>query len=366
MNCKRPNKKLVAGLIAASLLLATGITFLIPIPYFAMEPGSAIDVGPFVQVANQKAEEKGEFLLTTISLKEGNVFDYLYAQFSPQVELVPEEQILAGDESEEDYRRRQAENMIASQNNAIIAAYRLANQPVSVKIKGIEIFQLLKNSAHELKVGDLIQKVDHKPVHSTEQLIQYLSTKQVGEVVTIELIRQGKHMVKQVTLIALPQEADDQKRPGLGIIPITRVEVETSPPARIETERIGGPSAGLIFSLEVYNRLLPEDLTRGYRIAGTGTISDDGTVGQIGGIQHKIVAADRKRAQIFFCPRDVKPGDKNEKIARETAKRIGTDMKVVPVSSLKEAVQYLKNLHSQASSNSFQVKNIDRDERSVL
>ncbi|MCK9906873.1 hypothetical protein MXD63_43635, partial [Frankia sp. Cpl3] len=95
---------------------------------------------------------------------------------------------------------------------------------------------------------------------------------------------------------------------------------------------IGGPSAGLMFTLEIYDQLNTElDVTRGYRVAGTGTISADGTVGRIGGINHKIVAADKAGAEIFFAPDDAEGEISNYQEAMATAKRIGTKMRVVPV-----------------------------------
>ncbi|MBA4494742.1 SepM family pheromone-processing serine protease [Paenactinomyces guangxiensis] len=358
MNFRRWSKQVIGGFIASVVLIVIGATLLIPVPYFVLQPGVAIDVKPLVKVDKETAGEKGTFLLTTISLKEGNVFDYLYAKGSGRVELVPEQQILAENESEEEYQRRQAENMIASQHNAIIAAYREARRPVSVEILGIEVFQLVNNQPHVLQKGDLIKKVDQKLFSSTEKLIQYLSRKKPGDVVTVDLIRNGKRMEKKVKLVALPVSPGQKKRAGLGIVPVPRVEVKTSPPASIETENIGGPSAGLMFSLEVLNQLIPEDLTRGYRIAGTGTISEKGEVGQIGGIQHKIVAAEREEAQIFFCPKDRGPQDTNERMAKETARRIGSKMKIIPVSSLKEAVRYLRTLPVHQAAASFKVKTL--------
>jgi PDZ domain-containing protein len=338
-----------------------GLTLLIPVPYFVMQPGEAIDVKPLVQVGTNKPVERGMFFLTTVSLKEGTVFDYLYSKVSKQVELIPSTRILSKNESKEEYERRQAEYMIESQNDAIIAAYKQAKKPVDVKVTGIEVFDVVKNISNGLQPGDLIKKIDHQPIESAEQLIQYLSTKKAGDTVAVHVIRGKKELDKNIKLVTLPKSNPGEKeRAGLGIIPITRVVVKTDPPARIHTEQIGGPSAGLMFSLEVLNRLLPEDLTHGYRVAGTGTISETGNIGQIGGIQHKIVAADRQNAQFFFCPRDSQPGDQNEKVAMETAKRMGTKMKVVPVSTLDEAVRYLKSLPEQNTSHSFKSKALTR------
>lgn len=90
--------------------------------------------------------------------------------------------------------------------------------------------------------------------------------------------------------------------------------------------------------MEIYNRLTPGDLTKGYRIAGTGTINAEGVVGPIGGVKHKIVAADREGAEVFFVP------IKNYEEAKTKADKIGTSMKLVPVSTLDEALKYMEEL----------------------
>jgi PDZ domain-containing protein len=195
-----------------------------------------------------------------------------------------------------------------------------------------------------LQEGDLIQKVDGTRVQSVDSLTQYLSSKKEGEKVKVEVIRDQKKMELNIPLVSLPTQKGDEKRVGLGIYPILRMKVLTNPPAKIDANEIGGPSAGLMFSLEILDRLLKEPLTKGYRIAGTGTISETGEVGQIGGIQHKVVAADREGAEIFFCPRDQTAQDDNEELAKATAARIKTDMIIVPVSTLQEAVDYLSQL----------------------
>ena len=103
-----------------------------------------------------------------------------------------------------------------------------------------------------------------------------------------------------------------------------------------------------MFSLEIYNQLVAEDITKGYRIAGTGTIESDGTVGPIGGIQHKIIAADREKADYFFAPKDVtyKDGTKveNYSAAVERANQIKTKMKIVEIGTMEDALKFLAAL----------------------
>lgn len=350
MGYRDSNGKRIVGVVVISLIfIIIWVLFLVRIPYFVMAPGSAQDVSPMVHVGGIRPHEKGSFMLTTVSLKDGNLFDYAYVKLTGHGELVHETEILAQNESEEEYQRREAENMTASQNQAIIAAFRYAKKPVRVQMTGIEVFQLLRKQPQGLREGDIIQKVDGRPVESVDQLVQYLSAKKAGDTVVVSLLRDRKAQTLKLSLYTLPAQPGEKPHVGLGIVPVPRIQVITSPPVRIEADEIGGPSAGLMFTLEVLNRLVPEDLTHGHRIAGTGTISADGTVGQIGGIQHKLVAAERAHAQIFFCPEDVMPGDQNEKIAKETIKKEGLHLKLVPVKSLADAVQYLQRLPEAAA-----------------
>ena len=96
---------------------------------------------------------------------------------------------------------------------------------------------------------------------------------------------------------------------GIGLVDDKELIVD--PEVTVQTDEIGGPSAGFMFSLEIYNQLTKEDLTKGYKIAGTGTISPDGTVGRIGGIEQKIVAADKAGAEIFLRQMKMDEKDSN-------------------------------------------------------
>jgi PDZ domain-containing protein len=109
-------------------------------------------------------------------------------------------------------------------------------------------------------------------------------------------------------------------------------------PISIETNKIsGGPSAGLIFTLSVYNSLISRDLTGGRRIAGTGTINLDGTVGPIGGVKQKIFSAEAVGATYFLCPAD------NYADAVSVAKTI----QVVKVATVQQAIDFLRSLPPQ-------------------
>ena len=138
---------------------------------------------------------------------------------------------------------------------------------------------------------------------------------------------------------------------GIGIGLTDHTEVSSDVPVDFNTEGVGGPSAGLMFTLAIYDQLVKEDLRKGRKIAGTGTIEQNGHVGDIGGAGLKVVSAAKKGMDIFFVPNN--PIDKNAKKgktkvqtnyqeAKAAAKRLGTKMKIVPVQNVQQAIDYLK------------------------
>src|SRR5690606_13868518 len=133
-----------------------------------------------------------------------------------------------------------------------------------------------------------------------------------------------------------PQPGETSSRVGLGATIANKQEITPDVEefkVTVEAGQIGGPSADLMFALEIYNRMVGDDVTKGYTIAGTGEIDAQGNVGVIGGIKFKVVAADRQEADIFFAPKDLYPEADdhfepilNATIAEEQAKNINTDM----------------------------------------
>lgn len=323
----------------------------VPTPYYLMKPGSAMALGSMVNVeGGQKKDTRGSFLLTTVRMGPASVVGYLYAKVDPYVELVKSTQVHSPHESNEEYNKRELEIMKDSQLTAQIIAFQKVGLPVQVKNQGAIVMQLIPEMPAEkvLKVGDVITKVDGKNISTAQDLIIAISDKKVGDQVVLEWTRDGTSMKATITLAKLPSNTNET-RAGIGLTsPITKREVILPNKVTIQSEKIGGPSAGLMFALEIMNQISPNDLTKGYRIAGTGEILQDGSVGRIGGIDHKVIAAAAEDVDIFFAPNDRLPlgvKDKtNYEEAVETAKKINTDMKIVPVRTIDDAIKYLKNL----------------------
>jgi PDZ domain-containing protein len=339
------NKTAYRFLGLSILLLVIGICFIIHVPYYAMQAGDAIDTGDVISVDGGYVEKGGDFFLTTVAMKQANVFDYLLAKVNDDIELVPVTEILAKDENDKQYEQQQVENMLESQHSAVLAAFHQAKKPVRVTYEGVEVIGVTTGAKHHLQKGDIIQSIDGVDTKTTTKLMDYFKTKKAGDKVKVTVLRNKKKVVDQATLISLATGNNKDKRVGLGFLPMDRLRsLASTPKVNFKTNNIGGPSAGLMFSLEILNQLYPNDLTKGHEIAGTGTITPTGEVGQIGGIEHKIAAAMNKKATIFFTPKDIYEGDDNEAIAKKTAKELGADMKIVPVATLQEAIHYLHTM----------------------
>jgi Lon-like protease len=330
----------IASLIFFVVLFIGGMYY--SLPYYVSKPGMAKELSPIIEVENGH-DEKGSFMLTTVRMGRANIYSYLEAKFRKYEEIYPIEMILSEDETEEEYQVRQLQLMASSKLNAIEVAYKKAGLPVHYEYKGIYVMQVIPGMPADgkLKAGDRIYQIDGQEFVSSEEFINYISQKGPDEKVTLTFKRSNEE--KKVTLSLKPFREEPNKV-GIGITLVDDKDIVVDPKVKVDTDQIGGPSAGLMFALEIYNQLTKEDLTKGYRIAGTGTIDVKGKVGPIGGIEQKIVAADKAGADIFFAPNEEGSEDSNYQEALKTAREIQTKMKIVPVDTFEEAVAYLEKL----------------------
>ena len=196
-----------------------------------------------------------------------------------------------------------------------------------------------------MEIGNIITAVDGQHFKSTKSLMDYIQKQKISQKITITVQRNNKSINYTGKTIPL---ATDKSKAAIGIQLVERSQVITEPQIKINAGSIGGPSAGLMFSLASYQLFTGHDLTHGVKIAGTGTIDDDGNVGMIGGVDKKVVAADKAGAKVFFAPSQQLPGYKKDEtnyaVAVKTAKQIHSKMKIVPVTTFNDALNYLKKI----------------------
>ncbi|MEK4285660.1 SepM family pheromone-processing serine protease [Ureibacillus sp. FSL K6-0165] len=320
--------------------------------YYIMKPGSSYDVSEFVTVENGDLDDEGTISLMTVAMGPATPLTYLIAKFKECEDILKKEEVYHKEEDEREYNVRQLKLMKDSQFNAIYVAYNKAGLPYTVDYQGITVLNVLAGGASDgqLEPGDKIQEIDGNIIKKAEDLVHILETKKENDVVQLVIHRNDKLLDRTITLKEIP--ASDGKV-GLGITYSENKTIKTEPMVKVNAEDIGGPSAGLMFTLEILNQLLEEDITKGYLVAGTGEIHEDGTVGRIGGIEKKVVAAHEDGMEIFFAPDDEIPEEvkknnpailSNYEAAVNIAKKLNTDMKIVPVKTIDDALNYLASL----------------------
>ncbi|MCA1823652.1 MAG: PDZ domain-containing protein [Frankia sp.] len=233
----------------------------------------------------------------------------------------------------EEVEQHNKEDMTQSQSDAATAALRTLHVPVSTRIV-VDRTEPKSPAAAALKAGDLITTVDGHGVGSLSDVRARISARHPGDTVHIGFTRGGKRTDVSLRTIAAP---DEPTRPVIGVVLRERHVFPFT--VKVNVSDVGGPSAGLMLALAIYDRLTPGSLTGGRHIAGTGAIDSNGNVGPIGGVQQKIIAARAAKAQYFFTPR----GDCKQVLA---VRPKGID--VVEVTSLRDALADLETLRRGA------------------
>lgn len=327
------------------LLFAAIVTYFLSsykLPFYIQKPGGADALNPIVEVADGY-ESEGDMHLVTVSGMQATPLFYALAKIAPYNDIMPIEDVFPDGISQEEYMEAQLQVMETSQEAATVVAYTAAGADIEIEYKGVYVVSVLKDRPADgiLQSGDRIIAVDGNEIKEAEDLINYIQTREAKDIVTVEFIRGDKTNTDTIELDVI-DEADGKI--GIGITLVTDREVTVHPEVEFSSGKIGGPSAGLMFSLEIYDQLTEEDLTRGYHIAGTGEIDYEGNVHRIGGIDKKIVAADKEGIDIFFAPNENGKEGSNYEIAVKTAEAIGSDMKIVPVDTFDDALNFLKSL----------------------
>ncbi|MDZ7834135.1 MAG: SepM family pheromone-processing serine protease [Alkalibacterium sp.] len=291
------NKK--KTVIKAFLLgLAAYLLFFLPIPYFIERPGSAVVINDRVEVNGQTDVSDSQYMLTTVEMFRATPFSSLF-QFLPYHSGVSEAQLLGNYDDYSEYRMLQSYYMDYSIDTAKAAAFNAAELPYEIDYEGVYVMSVSPDSnfSDELNMGDSISEINGQSFDNTDGFIEYISDQYVGDTVTLAVTRNGQTFEVDGELILIEETGN----PGIGITLVTQSSISTSPEVSIDAGNIGGPSAGLMFSLQVYKMLI-EDFDSEIEVAGTGTIAENGDVGRIGGIDKKVVAADEAGASVFFRP----------------------------------------------------------------
>jgi len=303
------------------------ILYFVRIPYFVISPGPAQDVLPLIHVDQQTVyPANGHLLLTAVNLQQPNVYEAVWAWADSTRAVVPEGDILAPGETQQQNVRRALSEMDTSKIDAAYVALNAYAGYPDRHGKGVLVESVLPGSPADGKLfsGDLIESVNGEPLDDPEELSRLIRAAGAGNPVTVRIKAAGE--THDVSL--RPVMVKGIAYPVIGVSGVANFPF----PLTIDSGSIGGPSAGLMWTLGLADLLTPGDLTGGKTIAGTGTINLDGQVGPIGGIAEKVIAAERAGARIFFAPL----------LDAAEARSVADNIVVVPVRTFMDAVRYLE------------------------
>jgi PDZ domain-containing protein len=318
------------------LLLVIGASF-VRVPYYAIAPGSALDVRPLVAVKSGPSfKPDAGIFLTTVSLRRVTALGALEGWLDPEVDVVGREVVAPPNVNDSQLRQFNLELMADSKQKALGVAFEALGYDDAVAGTGASVVSVRPGTPADgvIAAGDTIVAVDGTPVTVDYEAVRALGAYEPGDTVTLTIApKTGEQHDVQVTLGENPQIAG---KPFLGVQLQTRdLKFNFPYDVELESERIGGPSAGLAYTLSVIDVLTQGELTGGKPVAVTGTIELDGSVGEVGGVTQKTAAVKDAGIHLFLVPR----GELAE--ARAAA---GKDLRVEPVDTLDDALRVLADL----------------------
>ncbi len=278
----------------------------------------------------------GNLFQLTVRRDEASALIYLWAYVDNSFDLYPREVILPKGVTPKELSEISIQNMKTSENVAIAVALKNLNYDIDSKGDGVLVVGILDDSPVKDKLlkGDLLTTINDEQIFSASEFIATLRKYDIGETVTIGLTRDIDGIDTEISISTeLIEHIEYDNEPMVGFLATTVNERFDFPfEIDIKTGNVGGPSAGLMMALNVYNNLVPNDITNSLIVAGTGTIEIDGSVGPVGGIRQKVIAAKRAGSELILVPT----------ANYEEASPFSTDeTAIVPVDSFEEALKVI-------------------------
>ena len=303
---------------------------LFQLPYNVFVGGGIINVADRLEIENEY-REKGSFNMAYVRSYRATIPVYLLSYVFGWDRASIEETKLDENDNSKDIWKRERMYLEEANNNAVINAYSKAGEYIKINREILQILYVDKESNTSLQAGDKLISIDGKKVNSSNDISNILAPHEIGDRIDAEYLRDGKEEKGFVTI----REIDGEKKIGIYLIKMYEYDVNRKIKFNFDSSE-GGPSGGFMLSLAIYNRLIQEDITKGRKIVGTGTIDEDGAVGPIGGVKYKIIGANSGKADIFFVP------EENYEEALKCKEEKGYDLNIVKVKSLDDAIEYLR------------------------
>ncbi|MFC4375176.1 PDZ domain-containing protein [Nocardia halotolerans] len=331
------NRRILTLIVALVPVLVLGVVgSVVTVPFVALGPGPTFDT--LGQVDDKQVVDvtgapldptTGHLNMTTVSVRdELNLFEAFGFWVSGEHGLVPRAEVYPPEVSREEIDKSNQQEFKQSESNAEVAALNYLDMPTAVLVRGFGDDEGPADGV--LETGDQLIRIDDTPINAPEDVIDLVAETPPGTTVTVDYRRGDAENSAPITLAAHPED------PAKGFLGIMLGE-GGRPPLQVEFNLadIGGPSAGLMFSLALIDKLSPGELNGGRFVAGTGTIDETGKVGPIGGIQYKMMAAREVGAETFLVPADN---------CNEARQRAPEGLRLVRVETLDSAIASLADI----------------------
>ncbi|HEX4907411.1 MAG TPA: PDZ domain-containing protein [Actinomycetes bacterium] len=324
---------------AVGVLALIGLVFAVNfyrLPVIALSPGPMEDVLARLKVEGSRVyDSEGKLYLTSVGIDDDvRFYEALLDMANRDVQLLPRAELYPEEQDSAEIDKENAALMDRSKETASVVALREVGY--EIEPSGVEVTQVVAGTPADgkLRAGDRILDADGRAVASTEEVRAAITRHEIGERVAFRIARDDTEKNVSVQV----READGQPRVGIllrDLFPDLPVKVS------IETENnIGGPSAGLMFTLSIIDKLTPEDLTGGKRIAGTGEIALDGGVLPVGGVAEKLIAVRRLGVTTFLIPAEN---------CDSVRGRVPDGLRLVKVSTITDALRFLRDPKAAAT-----------------
>lgn len=304
------------------------VLFYVKLPYYISAPGGTINITDRVKMEGYE-NNSGSLNMLYVSEYEATPVTFIWAKLSGyNITSNKNKQI-----SNETISEANTRNKIMRDNSLDIAtmvAYNKAAKKIEIKDKQNIVIATTKDNG--LKIGDIILSVDNILCEEVSDIKKIIKSKEVGDKINFKILRNNKEQEIESEILL----EDNTK--VIGVVIVTEYDYDLAPEIDIRFKNSeSGASGGLMLTLTIYNAISGEDIIKGRNISGTGTISSDGSIGEIDGVKYKIMGAAKNNMDIAFVPSN------NYDEAIETKEKYNYDIEIIKVDTFDEALEFLKN-----------------------
>lgn len=313
------------------IMICLSLLSFVRFPFYINGSGGIVSLDKKIEIDGEY-KSKGSFNMCYVSEYKANIYTLLYAYLNPNLDIIKKEEYINTGDTDSTMHYRETLELEESLDNAVKYGFSLAGYDIPLIKSDIYVTYIYSEANTDLEIGDKIIKVDDKDILVKSDINKIINKHKKGDLVKLNVINKNIEYERYAYI----NEMDDFKYIGIYLTEDNEYDI----PKKIKfkfNKNESGPSGGVMLSLEIYNSLVSEDITKGYTIAGTGMITSDGTVIPVGGVKYKVRGA-AKKAKVFFVPKD------NYQEAIEEKEKNNYKLDIVSIEKVEDVLNYLKNM----------------------